>query len=484
MHLAPSDAATGDLRPPASAYGHSVDPATPGRVVHVFDTATAADVRAGIDAASESALAWSRTPPKRRAAVLDGVADRLEARCDEVAALITGESGKPIGAARGEVGKSAEQFRLAARLAYLVEGTTYPAESPGTFAFTLREPLGVIAAITPFNFPLSLAARKVAPALAAGNAVLFKPSPVTAGTGELLVALAVEAGLPAPLLTLLQGQDTEAMTALLSDRRVRGISFTGSDGVGAAIRRRAHGQARLQLELGGRNAAVVRSDADIDTAAAHVAAGAFGLTGQACTSTDRILVAEPVAGEFTAALAEKVRALRVGPGDRDGVTTGPVSTLAQVERLTALKESALSAGATAVAEARLLDGRDPDGYWIAPTLFTGVPDDHPLVADEVFGPFASIVAVRDTDDALGIINASSHGLVSAIHTTDLAEAHRFAANVRCGIVKVNGPTTGNDIAPPFGGWKASSGGAFPEGGRQALDFVTDTKTVYLTPGAN
>ncbi|WP_433288095.1 aldehyde dehydrogenase family protein [Pseudonocardia sp. CA-142604] len=484
MHSAPSVASAGLSIHPGPSSDRSVDPASPGRVVHAYRTSTADDVRAAVAGAERAAREWAQTPPLRRATVLTRIADVLERRADEVAALITREEGKPLGAARGEVGKSAEQFRLAAQLAYLVEGSTYATETPGTFAYTLRGPLGVVAAITPWNFPLSLAARKIAPALAAGNAVVFKPSPVTAGVGALLAEIAVEAGLPPAALPVVQGHDTGAMGALLGDVRVRGISFTGSDAVGALVRAQAHGHARLQLELGGRNAAVVCADADLNKAAADVAAGAFGLTGQACTSTDRVLVARVVAAEFTALLAAKVRALRVGPGDRTGVTTGPVAMAAQFERLSALKDSAIAAGARVVAEAELLDDRDPDGFWVAPTLFADVPGSHPLIDGEVFGPFCSVVAVDDADEALRIVNSSTHGLVTAVHTSDLAVAHRFAAEAACGIVKVNAPTTGNGVAPPFGGWKASSGGAFPEGGRQALDFVTDTKTVYLTHGTH
>ncbi|WP_243770337.1 aldehyde dehydrogenase family protein [Amycolatopsis acidicola] len=469
---------------PPAGQGRSVDPASPGRIVHAFRPATAADVHTAVDEAQEAACAWASTPPLRRATVLTRIADQLERHRDELATLITAEEGKPLGAARGEVGKSAEQFRLAAQLAYLVEGTTFPDESAGVFAYTLRAPLGVMAAITPWNFPLSLAARKIAPALAAGNAVVFKPSPVTAGTGERLAGIAVEAGLPAALLPVIQGQDAAAMTALLQDARIRGISFTGSDATGARLRAEAHGQARLQLELGGHNAAVVCADADLAKAAADIATGAFGLTGQACTSTDRVLVAEPVLAEFTDLLAAKVEALRVGPGDRDGVTTGPVATAAQYERLNELKESAVAAGAKTVAEAGFADGRDPAGYWVAPTLFAQVPAGHGLVSGEVFGPYCSVIPVAGPEEALALINASAHGLVAGVHTADLTTAHHFAARARCGVVKVNAPTTGNGVAPPFGGWKASSGGGFPEGGRQALDFVTETKTVYLTHGAN
>ncbi|WP_028920816.1 aldehyde dehydrogenase family protein [Pseudonocardia acaciae] len=459
----------------------TVDPASPGTVVHGYTPATEADALAAVSAAASAAPDWAAAPPRRRAEVLTRIAELIERRADEVAALITREEGKPLAAAGGEAGKSAEQFRLAAQLAYLVEGATYPDETGATFGYTLRGPLGVIAAITPWNFPLSLAARKIAPALAAGNAVVFKPSPVTAGVGAWLADAAAEAGLPSGVMPLVQGQDPAAMTALVAAGEVGGVSFTGSDAAGAAIRRAARG--RLQLELGGRNAAVVCADADLDAAATRVAAGAFDLTGQACTSTDRVLVDRSVAAPFVDLLAERVRALRVGHGDRDGVTTGPVATSAQFERLTALRDSAVAAGARVVAEASSDPDRDPSGRWVTPALFADVPAGHELVEGEVFGPYLSVLPVDSTERALGIVNSSSHGLVTAVHTRDLAAAHRFAHRARCGLVKINDRTTGNGVAPPFGGWKASSGGAFPEGGRQALDFVTDTKTVYLNYGA-
>ncbi|WP_224391404.1 aldehyde dehydrogenase [Pseudonocardia sp. ICBG1293] len=475
MHPAPTRPA-----PDASgAQARTVDPARPGRTVSHYSPSTPDDVRAALDRAVDSG--WPATTPAHRAGVLTAVADTLERSRDELAALVTAEEGKPLGAARGEVGKAAEQFRLAAQLAFHVEGTTFPSETPGTTAYTVRGPLGVVAAVTPWNFPLSLAARKIAPALAAGNTVLFKPSPVTAGVGDALAAAAHDAGLPREAMPVLHGHDPAAMDVLLGDLRVRAVSFTGSDRVGALIRDRAHGQARLQLELGGRNCAVVCADADLERAAADIATGAFGLTGQACTSTDRILVATPVAARFMALLAERVRALRVGPGDHPATTTGPVATAAQLHRLTALRASAVAAGARVVATAWDVEDRDPDGYWVPPTLFTDVPAGHELLTEEVFGPFATVLPVADLDEALGVLGASTHALAASVHTRDLAAAHRFAADVPCGVIKINGPTTGNGVTPPFGGHRASSGGAFPEGGRQALDFMTDVRSVYLTP---
>ena len=223
---------------------------------------------------------------------------------------------------------------------------------------------------------------------------------------------------------------------------------------------------------------MVCADADLDRAVAAVASGAFELTGQACTATDRVLVQRPVYEAFIVRLAAKVEQLRVGPGDADGTTVGPVATAAQHTRLSALLESGCRDGRV-VAQAHPVDGVDPRGYWVPPTVFADLPAAHPLNTGEIFGPFLSVLPVDTVDEAIALVNASRHGLVTAIHTRDVTSAHRFARRVTCGVVKVNERTTGNGVAPPFGGWKASSSGAFPEGGRQALDFVTDTKTVYF-----
>ncbi|WP_219418126.1 aldehyde dehydrogenase family protein [Pseudonocardia nigra] len=456
----------------------SVDPASPGETVHEFVPTTVGEVESAQARASRAAPQWGRTTPAHRAGILNRVADELVARKEELARLITREEGKTLAAATGEVGKTVEQFRFAGQLAYQVEGSTYPQETPGTFTYTLRAPLGVIVAITPWNFPVSLAARKIAPALAAGNVVLFKPSPVTAGTGQMLADACRAAGVPDDVLQVVQGDDRDAMTALVGAREVAAVTFTGSDAVGEILRRTSNTRARLQFELGGHNAAVVCADAKLDAAARKVAAGAFELSGQACTATDRVLVDRRVFDPFVDLLREQVEGMRVGPGLDPSTTVGPVATAAQHRRLTDLLTSASGAGRVA-AQSRLDPSLDPDGYWIPPTVLVDVPPDHPLNTREIFGPLLSVVPVDDVEDALAVVNASGHGLVTAVHTADARKAHRFAQLATCGIVKVNERTTGNGVAPPFGGWKASSSGAFPEGGRGALDFVTDTKTVYF-----
>lgn len=458
--------------------GSSVDPAAPYRTIHEFIPSSVDDVRHLVEASAAAGPAWARLSANKRASVLSTVADELGDRKRELAVMITREEGKPLSAATGEVGKTIEQFRFAAALALQVEGTTYPIESPGTFTYTLRLPLGVVVAITPWNFPLSLAARKIGPALAAGNAVLFKPSPVTAGTGEMLVRACHAAGVPESVLSLVQGDDPDAMAALVGSAHAQAVSFTGSDAVGGQLRRTTNLRARLQFELGGHNAAVVRADADLPRAAAAVAAGAFGLTGQACTATDRVLVQREVYQELVDLLVQRVQALRVGPGEAAETTVGPVATAAQYERLTRLLDSAAGAGKV-VGHSRLSPSLDAAGYWVAPTVLTDVPRDHPLHTAEIFGPLLSVLPVEEFEEAVAMINSSAHGLVTAVHTRDLGAAHRFARSVTCGVVKINESTTGNGVAPPFGGWKGSSSGAFPEGGRSALDFVTDTKTVYL-----
>lgn len=458
----------------------SRNPACPSEVIGAFETTSAAEVSEKIAAASEAQQHWADQPAAERATVVGAVAHALARQTHELVDLIVREVGKTTREAAVEVRKATEQFHFASQLAYLAEGATYPVEDPGTFAYTLRVPLGVTVAITPWNFPLSLAARKIATALALGNAVVFKPSPVAGVVGEILLRTAHEAGVPSELLQLVHGHDHGAMAALLGDPRVRAVSFTGSDAVGAVVQDEAHRFARLQLELGGRNAAVVVADADIERAATDIAAAAFGQCGQTCTATDRVLVVDEVYGKLREALSRRVSTMLVGPGGREMVTCGPVATPGQLGRLQRISADAERAGARCLARGAIVDGVDPEGYWVAPALYEEVPAGQALVEEEVFGPLLSIRHVRDMAEAIDIINTGDHGLVASLHTTDMASAQRFAYQATCGIVKINGRTTGNGIAPPFGGWKRSSSGAFPEGGRGGIEFFTETKTVYAS----
>lgn len=458
----------------------SLNPACPSEVVGSYASATTDQVTTALVGARAAQEQWATYPPSERAAVIGGIAHAIARQTHDFADLIVREQGKPTAQALVETRKSVEQFHFASQLAYLSEGATYPEEERGTFAYTLRVPLGVVVAITPWNFPLSLPARKLAPALAVGNAVAFKPSPVTPAVAELLVRTCLDAGLPSGLLPLVHGDDPEAMACLVGHPYVRAVTFTGSNAVGSRLRRTTHEHSRVQFELGGHNAAVVTVDADLQAAARDVAAAGFGQTGQTCTATDIVMVERPVLAEFTELLASRVSQLVAGPGDREGVNVGPLATPALRDRINRLVDDAKARGARVLAEGRVADDVDPEGYWSRPVLLGGLPANDPLLTNELFGPVVSVVPFDSLDEAIKLINNDVHGLVSAIHTTDLAAGHRFARKIACGVIKVNGKTTGNGIAPPFGGWKASSSGAFPEGGRQAIDFFTDTKTIYLS----
>lgn len=457
----------------------SVNPAEPSDVVGSFASATTHDAVAAVDSAAQIQQEWAATPPSRRAPLIAAVAHAIARETNELVSLITREEGKTLAESRVEVLKSIEQFNFASQLAYQLEGTTYPDEEAGTFAYTLRVPLGVIVAITPWNFPLSLPARKLAPALAAGNAVVFKPSPATAEVGAALVRICEEAGLPPGLVQLIQGDDPDAMAALVGHHHVAAVTFTGSDAVGARLHETVRNGARLQFELGGHNLVVVCGDANLVAAADAVVRGAVGLAGQACTATDRVLVDRSVYGAFRELVATELAKIEVGPGTASGVSCGPVATARQHERLLGLRDSALEGDARLVGSAVLAPGVEgSEGYFVTPCAFDEVAADHPLVVGEIFGPFFSLSPIDSFEEGLAAVNGDAHGLVTAIHTQSLAFASRFSSGAKCGIVKINRRTTGNGVAPPFGGWKSSSSGAFPEGGRQALEFFSDTKTVY------
>jgi alpha-ketoglutaric semialdehyde dehydrogenase len=446
----------------------SENPARPSEIVGEFPRSSAADAVAAVEAAAVAQRDWAARPARHRAVVIGGVAHALAKETRELAGLITREEGKTLAEAEAEVHKAVEQFHFAAQICYLSEGATYPDEQPGVLAYTLRSPLGVVVAVTPWNFPVSLPARKLGPALAAGNAVVFKPSPVTAAVGDLLVRIIRDAGVPRDVVRIVQGDDPDAMTALVGHPEVRAVSFTGSSRVGEIVRARMHRHARLQAELSGDNVAVVCADADLERAAQEVTGGAFGLTGQACTAAARVLVERPAYEALRDLVAERVAKIVCGPGDAPGTTCGPLATRGQLTRVTEL----LRAAGEVVATGALAPDRDPDGYYLAPALLGGLPP------GEVFGPLLAVSPVGSVDEAIRIINAGDHGLAAAVHTGSLATAQGFARSVRCGIIKINQRTTGNGIAPPFGGWKSSSAGAFPEGGLQALDFFTDVKSVY------
>lgn len=456
------------------------NPAHADEVLATFPSATAADAAQAAAAAAEAFPAWAATPAPARGAILFRAAELLAERLDEVARTLTREEGKTLAEATGEVVRARDILRYFGGEGWRLGGDVLPPNAPHAMLFSRREPLGVVAAITPWNFPIAIPVWKIAPALVYGNAVVFKPASAAPLTALRLVECLVDAGLPAGVLNLVTGSGAVVGGALAGDPVVRGLTFTGSHDTGARINARATEHfARVQLEMGGKNPTIVLDDADLDLAVRLAVMGGFALTGQSCTATSRVIVEEGIADRFVAGLAEAANALTVGDGLEDGVQMGPASSEEQLATDLDYVQIGRSEGADLLAGGvRAGDG----GHFIRPTVFDGVDVRSRLAQEEIFGPVISIIRARDLDDAILKANAVGYGLAASVVTNDLRRAMTFVDRIEAGVVKVNEPTTGLALQAPFGGFKQSSANTFKEQGPAALDFYTRTKTVYVTYG--
>jgi aldehyde dehydrogenase (NAD+) len=405
----------------------------------------------------------------------------LESRKTELAELLTREEGKTLAEATGEVQRAADIFRFFGGLSYTLGGSTIPHDLPGNLIFTRREPLGVVALITPWNFPVAIPAWKLAPALVSGNAVVIKPaSQAPALTLEIAKALA-EAGLPKGVLNVVTGEGRAVGGELATNPTVTALSFTGSYSVGNQIYQQlAQRMARAQMEMGGKNPTIVLADADLDLAARLVAIAGFGLTGQACTATSRVIVEKSVAETFSAKLIEKAKAIIVGNGLKQGVTMGPAVSEAQLKGNLTYVQIAQSEGASLLqGGARLTDGDLAHGFFMQPTVLGNVKPASRIACEEVFGPVIGIIPVENFDEALSVANSVDVGLSASIVTRDLKKAMTYAERIEAGVVKINQISTGLALQAPFGGVKKSSTDSFKEQGPQATEFYSKLKTVYL-----
>nr|WP_208382463.1 aldehyde dehydrogenase family protein [Microbacterium ulmi] len=465
------------IESPDGEWIEVTDPATDGRVVGRVPALKARHVAAVFDAAANGAAAWRAVGAIERGRVLLRGAALIREAAAELTSLIVSEMGKTRAEAAGEVAKSAEFFEFFGALTRLAYGELLPDARPGTFAQQLREPLGIVLLVTPWNDPLLTPARKLAPALAAGNAVVLKPASEAPLIALRLAELLDSAGLTAGALNTLTGRGSVIGDAAVSDPRVRAVSFTGSTPVGLALQKTLAGTGvRVQTEMGGKNAAVVLDDADLDLAESVIMAGAFAQAGQRCTATSRLIVQRGVADELSARLRAAVAALRVGPGDADGVDVGPVVSTAARDDIRSRVADALENGAEVLARAEL-GASAQVGAFVEPTLLR-TPPDNPIWREEVFGPVLGMLVVDDLEEAIAEVNASSYGLASSVFTRDLGSAYRFIDGVETGQVAVNQPTSGWDVHQPFGGFK-ESGSPFKEQGTEAVRFYTRVKTVAI-----
>ncbi len=461
----------------SGATAKTVNPANTAQEVSVYPLATLQDARQAIAAACEAFPQWAQTPPPQRGAILDKASQIIDGRLDEMARALTQEEGKTLTEAKGEVARARDIFRYFGGEGWRMGGQVLPGNTQNELLYTRREPLGVVTIITPWNFPIAIPAWKIAPALVYGNAVVFKPAFQTPLIASMLVAALVDAGLPAGVLNFITGRGAEIGDEIVASKHVQGISFTGSYKVGTGIYAKAiPNLTRVQLEMGGKNPMVVLKDADLNLAVNLAVAGGYGLTGQACTATSRVIVEEPVADAFVKALAEAARNLRVGDGLEQGVQMGPASSQGQFETDLDYVEIGKQEGAKLLAGgAQVSDG----GFFLQPVVFDRVEPDMRIAQEEIFGPVISVLRARSFDDAVEKANDITFGLSAGVVTRDLNQALTFADRVNAGVVKINEPTTGLALQAPFGGFKHSSANTFKEQGPAAIEFYTRTKTVYV-----
>ena len=463
-----SDSATFERRNPADLDD----------LVSVAPESTADDVAAAVSAARDALTAWRRTTPTARADLLGRAARLLAERADEIASEMVREEGKPLADARNESGRTPKNLELYAGEAYRLTGATFPSDDT-PLVYSTRDPVGVIGVITPWNFPLNMASRKIGPALAAGNTVVFKPSPMTPWMGERLAAAFIEAGLPPGVLNVVHGFAAGAY--ITADERVDAVTFTGSNATGQKIHSAMGLGRRVQLELGGKNPVVVLADADIDAAAAVVARSSFSLTGQACTGAGRVLVDARVHDELLDKVVALAAAYRIGPGDQPDVTMGPLVDRTAVHAMDDAVAAARREGATVVCGgAAVVDGDLAQGCFFPPTVLIDVEPAHRLAQEEVFGPVIGFERIDGLDDAIESANGVRYGLSAAVCTRDIGAAQRFAAEVQAGMVRVNRPTVGAAFNAPFGGVKQSGTGTHKEQlGPTVMDFYTVSRTVWM-----
>lgn len=443
------------------------------------------DVIRAYDHAERGFTTWKRTSPLARATILTGAAALLRERADAIAEDVATENGKTRAEARGEALKAADFLEyyglLVGRAGY---GTLLNDARPDTRTSAQQEPLGVVLAITPWNDPLITPARKLAPALAAGNAAVLKPATETPVSGMHLARALHDAGLPAGVLNVVTGRTSRIADALLGDARIAAVTFTGSNTVGDDLRTTfATRNIRFQGELGGKNASVVLADADLPKAAKTVAAASFGQAGQRCTATSRVVVERSVYEEFTRLLLAEVAHIKPGAPLEQGTSMGPLSSPRQRDSVVEHIERAVKQGAKVLAGGDAPADSDlAHGCYVNPTVLGDVTADLAIWREEVFGPVIALRAVDSFDEAVAAVNDSDFGLAAAVYTQNLNAAHRFADEVECGQIAVNLTTPGWDVHHPFGGFH-DSGSPFKEQGTEALHFYTRVKTVAIHFGA-
>jgi acyl-CoA reductase-like NAD-dependent aldehyde dehydrogenase len=459
----------------------NINPADSRQVVAEYPLSERKDAAQAIQAAQAGFQIWSALTPIARGRILSKASQVLESRKAQLAEALTCEEGKTLPESLGEVQRAIDIFRFFGGLSYTLGGQTIPHELPNNLLYTVRQPLGVVALITPWNFPVAIPAWKMAPALVAGNSVVIKPASQAPGLTLDLAKALQEAGLPKGALNVVVGEGREVGGEIASNPAVVALSFTGSHAIGQQIYLQlAPRMARAQMEMGGKNPTIVLADADLDLAATLVVKAGFGLTGQACTATSRVIVERSVLERFTEKLLAKAKAIKVGNGLTPGVDMGPAVNKKELSGNFDYIDGALSEGAKLLfGGQRLTDGDLAHGFFMQPTVLGNVTPNMRIAREEVFGPVVALMAVGDFDEAMQVANGVDVGLSASIVTRALKKAMLYAERIEAGVVKINQISTGLALQAPFGGVKKSSSDSFKEQGAGAIEFYTRLKTVYL-----
>ena len=457
-----------------------INPSDTNDVVGEYAQADAAQTATAIEAARAAAPAWAAFNTQARAEILEKAGLEIIARKDELGRLLSREEGKTLPEGVGEVVRAGNIFKFFAGEVLRRQGELLPSVRPGIDVEITREPVGVVGIIAPWNFPSAIPAWKIAPALAHGNCVVFKPADLVPGSSWAIADILHRAGVPAGAFNLCMGRGSVVGEALLSDPRVDAITFTGSVETGRKVAQKAvAAMKKVQLEMGGKNPLVVLDDADLKVAVECAVNGAFFSTGQRCTASSRLIVTQGIHDRFVAAMVERMKTLVVDNALEPGVHIGPVVDRNQLNQDLSYIEVGRSEGASLAFGGRELQRKTP-GFYLEPALFTGTTNAMRINREEIFGPVATVIAVKDYDEALAVANDTPFGLAAGICTGSLRHAAHFRKHSQAGMVMVNLPTAGVDYHVPFGGRKGSSYGP-REQGRYAQEFFTTVKTAYVAP---
>lgn len=464
----------------AADYITNTSPSDLDDQIGLYARGGATEASAAIDAATAAADSWAQSGLEERKAILDKIGAELIERSAEIGRILAREEGKTVPEGVGEVYRSGQFFQYYGAETLRLMGEVSDSTRPGVQVEVRREPVGVIGIITPWNFPMAVAAWKVAPALAFGNTVVLKPADIVPASAWILADIISRSGLPAGVFNLVMGPGREVGEAITTSPKVNAVTFTGSVAVGRGIARNViENMGKIQLEMGSKNALVVLNDADLDLAVQCAINGAFFGTGQKCTASSRLIIEAGVHDQFVEMMAAEMAKLKVGNPMEDGIQIGSLASESQFNQVLEYIELAKSEGAVLVAGGESLD-LQPKGYYIAPTLFKDSQNDMRINCEEIFGPVAAVIKARDYDHALEMVNDTEFGLTAGIITQSLAKSAHFKRHAKSGCVMVNLPTAGTDYHVPFGGRKSSSYGS-REQGKYAEEFYTVVKTNYTKP---